>query len=166
MGGVTQAIVPDNFKGAVTKADRYEPTINQTLQDFASHYQTVIYPARAAKPRDKALVEGAVKLIYQRVYAPLRDHVFYDLATLNAAMMALINAHNRVPFQGKEESRQTRFDQLEKSLLCPLPAQAYELKRYCTAKVHANGHAQLQADKHRSGGPSLFGAVSVSGSAR
>lgn len=55
IGGVPQAIVPDNFKGAVTKADRYEPTINQTLQDFASHHQTVIYPARSAKPRDKAL---------------------------------------------------------------------------------------------------------------
>lgn len=148
MGGVTQAIVPDNFKGAVTKADRYEPTINQTLQDFASHYQTVIYPARARKPRDKALVENAVKLIYQRIYAPLRDQAFYDLATLNAAMRPLLDAHNRACFQGKEGSRQTRFEQVEKALLSPLPTQAYELKRYCIAKVHANGHAQLQADKH------------------
>ena len=46
IGGVPKAIVRDNLKAAVTKADRYEPTINETLQGFASHYQTVIYPAR------------------------------------------------------------------------------------------------------------------------
>ena len=148
LGGVTQAIVPDNFKGAVTKADRYEPTINQTLQDFASHFQTVIYPARAAKPRDKALVEGAVRLVYQRVYAPLRDRVFYDLTTLNEAITGLMAIHNQTPLQGKDYSRQTRFEQLEKAHLQPLPGEPYQLKRYCGAKVHPNGHAQLQADKH------------------
>eukprot|EP01031_Cornospumella_fuschlensis_P026512 gene26512-32037_t len=37
-GGVPQAIVPDNLKAAVTKADRFEPEINETLADFASHY--------------------------------------------------------------------------------------------------------------------------------
>ncbi len=161
LGGVTQAIVPDNFKGAVTKADRYEPTINQTLQDFATHYQTIIYPARARKPRDKALVENAVKLIYQRIYAPLRDQVFYDLTSLNTAMSPLLDAHNRTCFQGKAESRQTRFEQVEKALLSPLPAQAYELKRYCMAKVHANGHAQLQTDKHHYSVPYRFVGQSV-----
>jgi hypothetical protein len=30
-------------------------------------------PARVAKPRDKALVENQVKLIYQRVYAKIRN---------------------------------------------------------------------------------------------
>ena len=45
LGGVPQAIVPDKrnaarLKSAVTKADRYEPHINETLADFASHYET------------------------------------------------------------------------------------------------------------------------------
>ena len=55
LGGVPQAIVPDNLKSAITKADRYEPHINETLADFASHYGTCIFPARSRKPKDKAL---------------------------------------------------------------------------------------------------------------
>lgn len=148
IGGVPQAIVPDNFKAAVTKADRYEPTINRTLQDFASHHQTVIYPTRSRKPRDKALVESAVRILYQRIYAPLRNRVFATLAGLNQAVWQLLDQHNRTLLQGKDYTRQDRFEQLERGLLRPLPTQAYQLKRYSMAKVHPNGHAQLQVDKH------------------
>ncbi len=56
-GGVPQAIVPDNLKAAVTKASKYEPLLNQTLEEFAHHYDTVILPTRSRKPQDKALVE-------------------------------------------------------------------------------------------------------------
>ena len=67
-GGVPQALVPDNLKSAVTKASNYEATINRQYQSLAVHYNTVVFPTRAAKPRDKALVEGAVKLVYQRIF--------------------------------------------------------------------------------------------------
>lgn len=62
-GGVPAAIVPDNLKSAVTKSSRYEPAINDTFADFAEHYNTAIVPARAYRPRDKALVEGMVKIV-------------------------------------------------------------------------------------------------------
>jgi transposase len=44
--GVPQLIVPDNARALVSKADRYEPELNRTTQQFAHHYQTVILPAR------------------------------------------------------------------------------------------------------------------------
>jgi transposase len=72
-GGVPLAVVPDNLKAAVTQADRYEPLLNDIFGDFGNHYQTTILPARAYKPRDKALVEGAVRIVYNRIFAPLRD---------------------------------------------------------------------------------------------
>jgi transposase len=53
IGGVPQAIVPDNLKTAVTKADRYEPEINETMEEFASHYKTCFLPARAGNPKTK-----------------------------------------------------------------------------------------------------------------
>jgi transposase len=62
--GVPAAVVPDNLKSAVTKSNRYEPTLNETFLDFADHYETTILPARAYRPRDKSLVEGAVKILY------------------------------------------------------------------------------------------------------
>ena len=58
------AIVPDNLKSAVTQSSKYEPTLNETFADFASHYGVTVLPARAYRPRDKALVENAVRLIY------------------------------------------------------------------------------------------------------
>ncbi|MBW3545683.1 MAG: DDE-type integrase/transposase/recombinase, partial [Bacteroidetes bacterium] len=58
LGGVPQALVPDNLKAAVIKANRYEPDINRLLEDFANHYGTTVVPARAKRPQDKALVEN------------------------------------------------------------------------------------------------------------
>lgn len=69
-GGVPQAIVPDNLKSAVNKADRYEPDLNESIEDFASHYGTCIFPTRSRKPKDKALVERTVGILYTRIYAP------------------------------------------------------------------------------------------------
>ena len=43
-GGVPAAIVPDNLKSAVTKSNRYEPTLNETFMDFAEYYGTTILP--------------------------------------------------------------------------------------------------------------------------
>ncbi|WP_218565374.1 hypothetical protein [Sphingobacterium multivorum] len=69
-GGVPKAIVPDNLKAAVIKADKYEPVLNQSMEDFANHYGTVVVPARSARPKDKSLVENQVKMIYSRVLHP------------------------------------------------------------------------------------------------
>ena len=81
--GVPSAIVPDNLKSAVLKSSRFEPTLNETFADLAEHYGTTILPARAYKPRDKSLVEGAVKILYRRIYAHLKETPFYSLAELN-----------------------------------------------------------------------------------
>ena len=72
-GGVPASIMPDCLKSAVKKGDKYESDINPEYEMFARHFQTVIIPARPHKPRDKALVEGAVNILYTRVFAPLRN---------------------------------------------------------------------------------------------
>ena len=38
LGGVPAALVPDQLKSGVTKACRYEPTIQRTYQELAEHY--------------------------------------------------------------------------------------------------------------------------------
>lgn len=81
--GVPAAIVPDNLKSAVIKSSRFEPTINETLADLAEHYETTILPARPYKPRDKSLAEGAVKILYRRIYVHLKQKQFYSLEELN-----------------------------------------------------------------------------------
>jgi len=51
-GGATRGITPDSLKSAVTKACNYEPLINETYNDFARHYGTVVLPTRPGKPKD------------------------------------------------------------------------------------------------------------------
>ncbi|MBK8746367.1 MAG: hypothetical protein IPM04_00520 [Saprospiraceae bacterium] len=94
----------DNLKPAVTRASKYDPELNRSMVDFADHYQTVVLPTRAYKPKDKALVESAVNILYTRVYAPLHDRVFHTLRQLNEAIMDLMDKHNRMLFQQKQIS--------------------------------------------------------------
>jgi transposase len=53
MGGVPAQLVPDNPKVGVTRANWYEPGLNRTYLDLATHYGTAILPARPRRPRDK-----------------------------------------------------------------------------------------------------------------
>ncbi len=148
LGGVPQAIVPDNLKSAVIKADRYEPTLNEALSDLANHYQTTIYPTRSRKPRDKAWVENMVRTIYSRVFAPIRNEIFHSLDELNRAVRHELEKHNNTNFQGESFNRRQRFEQQEKQALHPLPAERYLLKEYRDQKVRKNCHIYLREDKH------------------
>jgi len=67
-GGVPRAMVPDNLKAAVIKAGRYEPVLNEEFERFSEHYGVAVVPARVRKPKDKALVENAVKLTYKDIF--------------------------------------------------------------------------------------------------
>jgi transposase len=53
IGGVTEIVTPDNLKSGVTKACRYEPSVNRTYEEMAAHYGVAVIPARPRKPRDK-----------------------------------------------------------------------------------------------------------------
>jgi transposase len=147
-GGVPQAIVPDNLKAAVRKSSRYEPLLNETFADFATHYQTTILPTRAYRPKDKSLVEGAVKLVYQRIFAPLRHQHFFHLQELNQGIKLKLELYNRAPFSSREYSRSQFFQEQERGYLTPLPTSKYIIKRFSLGKVHKNSHVWLSEDKH------------------
>jgi transposase len=147
-GGVPLAIVPDNLKSAVTKSSKYEPTLNESFADFAQHYGTIILPARAYKPRDKALVENAVRIVYTRIYAKLRNNVYFTLEEINLAILSALEEHNKAHLRGRNYSRIQQFEEIERSTLLPLPALRYELKKHLFATVMKNGHVALSADKH------------------
>lgn len=148
LGGVPQAIVCDNLKSAIVKADRYDPEVNTALEDFANHYQAVISPARVRKPQDKALVENHVQLVYSRVYAKLRNIQFFDLQSLNKAFAQKMLEHNQTRMQQKNYCREEKFLSDEKHTLKPLPAECFEVKSYKELKVAKNNHIFLGCDKH------------------
>ena len=87
-GGVPALLVPDNLRSAVTKADRYEPQINDSYQRLAAHYQTAILPTRPYKPKDKAKAENAVLLVERWIMMRLRHQTFYTFRELNLRIRA------------------------------------------------------------------------------
>ena len=147
-GGVSKIVVPDNLKSAVTKSDRYEPEINRLMEHLGNHYGFVTLPARARKPKDKCLVENQVKLIYQRVYAPLRNRLFLSLEELNKAVLEQIQLHNCKRMQQRPYSREEHFISNEKQALKPLPENPFEVQYDTELRVNANCCIYLGRDKH------------------
>lgn len=75
-GGAPHLLVPDNLRSGVNKACRYEPDINPTYDDMATHYGSAVIPARVRKPKDKAKVEVAVQIVERWILARLRNRIF------------------------------------------------------------------------------------------
>jgi len=147
-GGATKGICPDNLKSAVSKACNYEPLLNETYYHLARHYNTVILPTRPAKPKDKSLVENAVRLVYQRIFAKLRNQEFFSLRELNEAIWEELELLNNANFQRRDTSRRGLFDDIEKNELQPLPVERYEIKHFQASSVEFNHHIYLTEDQH------------------
>jgi len=149
MGGVPKAIVSDNLKSAVSKGHKHAPVINKTLKDFALHYNCYIDPARPYHPRDKALVEGAVKLVYQRIFYPLSKHTFFSLEDLNEAIMGYLKVHNEeLCLQNRKTTRYQRYLEVEKEHMSELPPGPYQAREYRRAKVQKVSHIFLSEDRN------------------
>ena len=72
-----QAIVFDNAKCAVTKADWYDPELNPKIVDFCKHYGCAFIPTRPRTPRHKGKVERGVDYVQENA---LRGREFESLS--------------------------------------------------------------------------------------
>lgn len=146
-GGSPEIAVLDNLPSGVTKAHRYEPIINESYLDMASHFGVAVLPARPFRPRDKAKVEAAVLLVERWILARLRNHRFYSLGELNLEIRTLLKLVNNKLFKKMPGSRQSVFDEVEKAALRPLPARPYEFATFLrNRKVGIDYHVEV--DKH------------------
>lgn len=146
-GGCPKGIVTDNLKSAVTKAGKYQSTINKSLQAMALHYGTTIDPTRTYHPKDKALVEGAVKISYNSIFYEIQKHTYFSLAQLNEAILVQLAKLNARKLSNCDDSRLDRY-QLEKPHLNPLPIHRYEVKQYRKAKVQKMGYVLCNSYKN------------------
>lgn len=147
LGGVPARLVPDNLKAGVTAASFYDPVLNRSYHELARHYDTVVVPTRVRRPRDKADVEQAVKLVEQWVLAPLRHRQLFSLAEANTALRAQVDALNDRPFAPPAEgSRRTLFEAIERAALKPLPVAPFVIGRWLTARVTLDYH--IAVDSH------------------
>jgi len=155
-GGVPQAIVPDNLKAAVTKASRYEPVLNEEFERFVEHYGVSAVPARVRKPRDKSQVENAVKLTYKDIFTRIEALHCPDLKSLNAAIRSALEMHNNGTLSGRNYSRRSYFEDVERPALSSLNPIRYQIKKHQMATVGKDGYIRLREDIHYYSVPHIY----------
>ena len=147
-GAVPQYVVPDNLKAAVIKAHQCDPDLNPTYYDLATHYGTLVIPARAYKARDKAKVEKGVQWVQRQILAPLRNQTFCGLHELNKHIQLLLTELNNKPFQKLDGSRSTWFKQWDQPAMRPLPKTPYVFGEWRKAKVHRDYHIEVAGHRY------------------
>lgn len=140
MGGASEIIVPDNPRSVVNKPCPYEPDIHADFQHMAAFFGAAVIPARVRKPKDKAVAEAAVRVATMWIIAVLRDRQFFSLAELNAAVHLLLERLNNRQFKKMPGSRRSRFEDIDKPALKPLPATTYEYTHIGVARVNLDYH--------------------------
>ena len=144
-GGAPALVVPDNPKVAVIKACFYDPQVNRSYADMIGHYETAVLPARPRKPRDKAKVEAAVRIVERWLLGKLRHRCFRSLAEVNAALAELMSALNEervLRYVGR--TRRQLFEELDQPRLKPLPAEPYVLAQWRLRKVGLDYHVEVE----------------------
>jgi transposase len=145
-GGLPKIVVPDCLKSAVSRACRYEPELNPTYAEMASHYGICVLPARPRRPKDKAKVENGVLIAKRWILAVLRHRMFYTLAEINRAISELLGRLNSRLLRKLKQSRRELFELLDRPGALALPEKPYEYAEWKLATVNIDYHIEI--DKH------------------
>jgi hypothetical protein len=138
-GGAPRRLVSDNLKASVITPDLYDPKLNRTYAELASHYGMLVDPARARKPTDKPRVERPIPYVRDSFFAG-RDFPSLQAMQQAAEVWCLQVAGRRGcrPLGGAQPLQV--FQATEAAALLPLPAQPFELAAWSTPKVHPDCH--------------------------
>jgi len=142
-GGVTRILVPDNLKTGVVKNTKEETIINPTYLEMGEYYRTAIIPARPRSPKDKASVEGTVGNLTSALIGRLRNQEYFSLYELNQDISKNLEKFNRKPFQKKDGSRKSLYED-EKFYLQHLPREPYEIAVWKSLTVQYNYHVAIE----------------------
>ena len=141
-GGVPARLVPDNLKTGVERPDLYDPKINRSYGELAQHYGTLIDPARAAKPRDKARVERAMPYVRDSFW---RGRSFTSLEQMQDHALAwsieVAGARRHPSLDGAAPA--AVFAALEAPALTPLPRSRFVVATWSTGKVGPDIHVKV-----------------------
>jgi hypothetical protein len=143
-GGVSRITVPDCLKQGVSRCHRYDPDINRSYRAFAMDFGTVIVPARPRKPKDKALVEGAVKLIMRLFRWKFRRHTFTSRKEINEGLAQCHTQINNRPHTRFKVSRESAFIAKERPALLPLPSGDYEVAEFKTVSIYDDCYVRFE----------------------
>jgi transposase len=141
-GGVPARLVCDNLKTGVDKPDLYDPQINRSYAELATHYDTLIDPARAKKPKDKPRVERPMPYVRDSFW---KGREFTTLGQMQADAVRWSSEvaglrHSRA-LEGAQPLRV--FEAVEARALIALPPRAFELTTWSIGAVGVDAHLKV-----------------------
>ena len=145
-GGVAHVTVPDCLKQGALKCHLYDPDLNPGYAHLATQFSTAVVPARAGHPRDKAVVEGLVKILMRYARFRYRRTRFTSLAQINQALGACVEAINNRRHSRFGVSRRERFETIERAALKPLPSGDLEYADWKDATLHPDCYVYIEGD--------------------
>jgi integrase len=145
-GGVAHVTVPDCLKQGVLKCHLYDPDLNPGYAQLATDYATAVVPARPDHPKDKAIVEGLVKILMRYVRFRYRRRRFTSLLEINRALSECSERINDRRHTRFGVSRRERFETVEKCALKALPIGDLESGEWKDAKLHADCYVYIEGD--------------------
>jgi len=142
LGGVTQAVIIDNLRAAVSQANWFDPELNPKLEEFCRHYGTAILPCKPKTPRHKGKVESGVNYGQENA---LKGRRFASLSAQNVFLMEWEThvADKRIHGTTKRQVEKV-FHEVEKPRLLPLPASLFPVFQEAQRTVHRDGHIELE----------------------
>ncbi len=141
-GGVPARLIIDNAKCAIVRACYHDPAVQRSYAELAEGYGFLISPCPVRDPKKKGRVESAVKYI-KRAFLPLRE--FRSLADANRQLHEWIRATAGNRLHGTTHERPlTRFAEVERHVLRPLPDVPPTVGVWTRVKLHGNCHVTFE----------------------
>lgn len=142
LGGVPRRLVCDNLSTGVLRSDLYDPRINRSYRELASHYGFIVDPARVAHPKDKPRVERPIPYVRDSFF---RGRDFASLADMQAQAarwsLAVAGMRSCRPLGGAAPF--AVFRAVEADSLLSLPVRPFELASWHTPKVAPDAHVMV-----------------------
>jgi len=141
-GGAPARLVPDNLKTGVDRPDLYDPRINRSYPELATHYGVLADPARAFKPKDKPRVERAMPYVRDSFW---RGRTFDSAQQMSdAAVVWCMQVAGARAHRGLDgASPLSVFTAVEQPALKPLPRNEFVLTSWSTGKVGPDVHVKV-----------------------
>jgi len=145
-GGLPERIVLDNAKCAITRACLKEPEVQRSYYELAEAYGFKLDVCPPRSPKIKGRVEAGVKYV-KRSFLPGRD--FRDLADANRQLESWVleDAGHRIHGTTREQPL-TRFAEVEKETLQPIPSPVYEPAEWKKLKLQRDCHVQFEHSRY------------------
>jgi transposase len=141
-GGVVAAVVVDNLKAAVLKAQLEDPVLCTPYRRMAQHYDFLVHTCRVRTPEHKGKTESGVHYV-QRNFMPVMHPDDIDQANRLAPQWVEEMAGER-DHGTTHEAPLLRFRERELPALKPLPSEPFELLEVMPLLVHSDWH--IRAD--------------------